>query len=83
LLAVFAAIGVLAATLYALRFVQRAFHGPNVHGWQLPDLSPREVLIMASLMALLVWLGLYPQPVLNTFAPAMASLQHGINYGHE
>ena len=35
-----AACGVLAATFYALRFVQRVFQGPNLHSWQLPDLAP-------------------------------------------
>ena len=41
-MAAVAAIGVLAATFYALRFVQRAFQGPNSHAWQLPDLAVRE-----------------------------------------
>jgi NADH-quinone oxidoreductase subunit M len=71
-----AAAGVFAATLYALRLVQRVFHGPNTHGWVLADLDRREAVMLASMMALLVWLGLYPQPVLNTFTPAMNNLQH-------
>jgi len=74
-LTILAAIGVLVATFYALRLVQRAFHGANVHEWQLPDLVKREVLILASMIVVLLWLGLYPLPVLNTFRPAMRSLQ--------
>jgi NADH:ubiquinone oxidoreductase subunit 4 (subunit M) len=27
------------------------------------------------MIAILLWLGLFPQPVLNTFAPAMEKLQ--------
>lgn len=65
-----AACGVLAATFYALRFVQYAFQGPNHHAWQLPDLAPREVLILGVLMVVLVWLGLYPQPVFETLGQA-------------
>ena len=65
-LTVFATIGVLAATLYALRMVQRAFHGANENGWHLPDLRPREALVMSVMMLALLWLGLYPQPVIDT-----------------
>jgi NADH-quinone oxidoreductase subunit M len=73
--AVTAAAGVLAATFYALKMVQEAFHGSNVHRWTLEDLTGREAVIMASMITVLLWLGLYPQPVLSTFAPAMRMLQ--------
>ena len=76
-LTVIATIGVLAATFYALRLIQRAFHGPNVNGWRLGDVRAREVVALAPMIAVLVWLGLAPQPVLNTFAPAMRTLQQG------
>jgi NADH-quinone oxidoreductase subunit M len=64
-----AAVGVLASTFYALRFVQRAFHGELVHRASVPDLHPREALILFPMVALLVLLGLYPRPVLDTFRP--------------
>ncbi len=69
-----ATVGVLAATFYALRLVQRALHGPNVHGWRLRDLSGREAAVVALMVAALLWLGLYPRPVLATFRPTMESL---------
>ena len=68
-LTVAATIGVLAATFYALKMVQGAFHGPNRYGWSLPDLNGREVVAMAAMMASLLWLGLYPQAVLDTVGP--------------
>jgi len=74
-LTVAASIGVLASTLYGLKFIQRAFHGSNVHHWELQDLFAREVVIIAPMIAILLWLGLFPQPVLNTFAPTMNKLQ--------
>jgi NADH-quinone oxidoreductase subunit M len=74
-LTVAASIGVLASTLYGLKFIQRAFHGSNVHHWELHDLFAREVAIIAPMIAILLWLGLFPQPVLNTFAPTMEKLQ--------
>jgi NADH-quinone oxidoreductase subunit M len=74
--AVFAAVGVLAATLYGLRLVQRAFQGPAVQLWRFEDLSFREMLIVAAMSMTLLWLGLYPGPVLDTFGAAMGNL-HG------
>jgi NADH-quinone oxidoreductase subunit M len=74
-LTVFASLGILASTFYALRMIQRAFQGPNTHSWRLPDLTPREGLMMSMMIAGLLWLGLYPQPVLKTFRPAMDNLQ--------
>jgi NADH-quinone oxidoreductase subunit M len=61
--------------VYALRFIQRTFHGPNTRGWHLPDLALRDMAIMAVLIAFLVWLGLFPQPVLKTADPVLRSLQ--------
>jgi NADH-quinone oxidoreductase subunit M len=72
---VFATIGVLAATFYALRMVQRAFRGPNVHEWHFADLVPRERFTMGIMIAALLWLGLYPRPVLDIFRPAMTHLE--------
>lgn len=73
-MAVAAAVGVLAATLYGLRLIQRAFHGPNLHHWHLPDLTPREALMASTTMVALVWIGLYPQPLLHLFRPALNHL---------
>jgi NADH-quinone oxidoreductase subunit M len=73
-LAAIAATGMIASALYALRMVQRTLHGPNVNRWRLPDLSAREALAVFLMIATLVWLGLYPQPVLNTFHPVIERL---------
>jgi NADH-quinone oxidoreductase subunit M len=70
-----AAVGILSSTFYALKFVQYVFHGPNNHDWTLPDLRVREAIIFAPMIVILLWLGLYPQPVFNTFNPAMETLQ--------
>jgi NADH-quinone oxidoreductase subunit M len=75
LAAVLASIGVLATTFYALRFVQRTFHGPNSHRWQIRDLVPREGVVMGLMMVTLVWIGLYPQPVLTMFGRTLTKLE--------
>lgn len=62
----FATIGLVAATIYSLRIVQKVFLGKETSQTGLVDLSPREMLISASLVIAILWLGLNPQPVLNT-----------------
>jgi len=77
-----ASLGILASTFYALRIMQRAFFGPEAHSWQIADLKPREGLMAGAMILGLLWLGIFPRPVLNAFAPAMDSLQHyarGVN----
>jgi NADH-quinone oxidoreductase subunit M len=74
-LTVIASLGILASTFYALRLMQRAVFGPNTHSWQFADLTPREGVMIGAMILGLLWLGFYPQPVLNTFAPALDNLQ--------
>lgn len=68
--AIIAACGVLAATFYALRFVQRAFQGPKVPALRMPDMAVREGLMLGAMVLLLLWLGFYPQPVFHVFSQA-------------
>ncbi len=77
-LAALAAVGFVVATVYSLWIIQRAFHGPNTHEWKLPDLNFRETAIMGTLIVIIVLLGVYPQPVLNTAQPALESVQSAL-----
>ncbi len=43
--------------------------------WLVGPIAPREVLAQAPMIAVLVWIGFYPQPVLDTFHSAMRVLQ--------
>ncbi|HUP92280.1 MAG TPA: hypothetical protein VM074_08540, partial [Solimonas sp.] len=66
--------------VYALIMVQRAFHGPPgkfaaEHG-KMEDLNRRELVTLISLMAILLWLGLYPQPVLDTSQATMRAVEN-------
>lgn len=72
--AVAAALGLIAATLYALILVQKIFHGEVQEQWQLSDLATRETAAMMVMMVILLWLGLYPQPVFNSVHPALEGL---------
>jgi NADH-quinone oxidoreductase subunit M len=74
-IAVAAAVGLISAVIYALWLIQLAFHGPNDQRWRLADLSGRETATMAAMIAIVVWLGLYPRPVLDTARPALEHLR--------
>jgi NADH-quinone oxidoreductase subunit M len=73
--AVLATLGLISATIYALWMIQAAFHGPDKEGWKLPDLSGREAAVMGAMIAVILWLGLYPQPVFKTTTPALHHLE--------
>jgi NADH-quinone oxidoreductase subunit M len=76
--AVVGATGVILAAIYLLWAYQRAFHGePNDEDVATPDLSWREGLVLAPLLAGIVFLGLYPRPVLERMEPSVDRLlQH-------
>jgi len=71
LFASLATIGFILSVVYALRMVLRIFFGPPSRQDSLPALSGREWAVMASAILLTLWLGLYPQPVLDTAAGAV------------
>lgn len=70
LLTTLATLGIILATLYGLRITAKAFQGPNSHNWLLPDLFPREWVIVGSMMIGLLWLGLHPQSFIHMFQSA-------------
>ena len=66
-----ASIGLIAATIYSLRIVQKVFLGKKTIDYKMDDLTVREKIVSASLVIAIVWLGLFPQTVLNTAKPAL------------
>jgi NADH-quinone oxidoreductase subunit M len=73
-IAVLAAVGLVPATIYSLWLVQRVFHGPRHDVWTTHDLSARDLVAQALLVAGILWLGLYPQPVLDEVNGALGHL---------
>ncbi|MCU1291755.1 MAG: NADH-quinone oxidoreductase subunit, partial [Bryobacterales bacterium] len=67
-----ATLGIILATLYGLRVTATIFQGPNSNNWRIPDLLPREWVMVGSMMIGLLWLGLYPQPFIYMFQSASA-----------
>jgi NADH-quinone oxidoreductase subunit M len=73
--AVTATAGVILAALYLLWGYQRVFHGePDDENAAVADLSWREGAVMAPLLAAIVFLGVYPKPVLERMEPAVDRL---------
>ncbi|MBF6353511.1 NADH-quinone oxidoreductase subunit M [Nocardia higoensis] len=70
--AVFATGALVLAAIYVLWMYQRMMTGPVKEGNEkLPDLVPRELLVIAPLIAALLLLGLYPRAVLDYVDPAV------------
>ncbi|MCX5772519.1 MAG: NADH-quinone oxidoreductase subunit M [Candidatus Hydrogenedentes bacterium] len=70
-----ASLGLIVSTIYSLRIIQAVFHGEKTVDWKIADLHPREVAIMAVIIGALIWLGLYPQPALDTVQPSLNVMQ--------
>ena len=66
-----ASLGLIAATIYSLRIVQKVFVGHKNTDWKMDDLTIREKIVSAALVLAIVWLGLFPKPVLDTTRPSI------------
>jgi NADH-quinone oxidoreductase subunit M len=77
--AVLATVGIIFAALYVLWMYQRLFHGPKgekVGRWR--DLTGREAWAIGPLLVLIVFLGVYPKPILNVINPAVTATMHDV-----
>ena len=78
---VFAAVGLIVAAVYALLIVQRSIHGAAREDAPLEDLSGRERFMMLSMAALLIALGVYPQPVIDLVQAPLAQMAAAMGAG--
>jgi NADH-quinone oxidoreductase subunit M len=71
--AVLATSGVVLSAVYLVWAYQRVFQGPvtNEANRKLPDIKVREMAIMAPLLVIIVFLGVYPRPVLDRIEPSV------------
>jgi NADH-quinone oxidoreductase subunit M len=69
-----AALGFVLSSVYSLWLIYRVFQGPQPQSRPAADLGPREVFVFGLMIAAVIWLGLYPAPVLNTARPVVSSL---------
>jgi NADH-quinone oxidoreductase subunit M len=63
---------VIIAAMYLLPALQRVIYNPLDKGENehLPDLSARELAVLVPLVACIVWIGVYPAPLLRRMEPS-------------
>lgn len=68
-----AATGMILGAIYMLWMFRRVIFGPlaNPENQKLKDLDGREILILAPVVALIIVMGVYPQPFLSRMKPAV------------
>jgi NADH-quinone oxidoreductase subunit M len=80
---IIATTGVILAAAYLLWAIQRVLLNPldkpaNQH---IPDMNWREIAIVTPLIAAIIWLGVYPAPVLRRMEPAASKFVAQVNAG--
>ncbi|WP_171167635.1 NADH-quinone oxidoreductase subunit M [Streptomyces sp. I05A-00742] len=69
---IIATVGIVLAALYVLVLYQRTMTGPVKEPVRnMPDLRVRELVVVTPLIALLLFLGVYPKPVTRILDPAV------------
>lgn len=64
---ILAVLGVILVAVYLLWMIERVFFGrlKKEANQKLVDVNVREILIMAPIVCLVIWLGVYPKPFIN------------------
>ncbi|HUF64409.1 MAG TPA: NADH-quinone oxidoreductase subunit M, partial [Gemmatimonadaceae bacterium] len=81
ILTLLATTGVIFAAAYLLWAIQRILFNPvdKPENLRLTDLNARELAIMAPLVAAIIWLGVYPAPVLRRMETSARSVVELVN----
>src|SRR6059036_1515787 len=74
--ATIATAGVIVAAMYLLPALQRVIFNPldKSVNEKLADLSPREIAVLVPLLACILWIGVYPKPILQRMEPSAQQL---------
>ena len=81
--AIVAALGVILSAVYLLWLVQRVFYGmpsdqlkaaAENEGKMSKDLSRREWAVLLPIVAMMIWIGVYPRPLLSRIEPSVEAL---------
>jgi len=75
--------GVIFAAAYLLWAIQRILFNPlnNKENAHIPDLNWREIAIVTPLIAAIIWIGVYPAPILRRMEPAAAKFVAQVHDG--
>jgi NADH-quinone oxidoreductase subunit M len=68
-----AATGVILGAIYMLWMYRRVIFGPlaRPENQKVQDLNGREISLLVPILALIVWMGVYPQPFLDRMKPSV------------
>jgi len=74
-----AMLGLLFTGAYILKGIKKVLHGPMNEHWahgehKLTEINTREIIVMAPLMILILWIGLYPAWILDVINKAVVML---------
>jgi NADH-quinone oxidoreductase subunit M len=59
-------IGLFFTGVYVLKAIAGLLHGPKNNHWsQLKEINTREIFVIAPLMILMLWIGIWPSWILN------------------
>src|SRR3989454_4987831 len=74
--ATIAAGGVIVAAVYLLTALQRVIYNPLTQheNEKLTDLTPREGAVLVPLLVCILWIGIYPKPILRRMEPSARAL---------
>jgi len=70
-----AATGLVLGSVYALIMIHRAYFGPPQSDEPLVPMANREFFMILAVSLLLIWIGIYPQPILDTAYAGMNGVQ--------
>ena len=78
-----AATGIILGAVYMLHMYQKIMFGEIKHkeNEDIKDMNAREILVMAPIIVLIFWIGLYPKPFLKIMEPAVDELVTRMNVG--
>jgi NADH-quinone oxidoreductase subunit M len=79
---ILAGTSVIVGAIYMLSLFKKSFFGPvtNEENKKLLDLDTKEMVSLVPLVAIVIWLGVYPKPIL---APIDNSVKALVNFMHE
>ena len=71
-----AATGLILGATYMLYLYRRVIFGPLIRAdlKNILDLNPREIITFAPMIAVVLWMGIYPKPFLDVFAVSVDNL---------
>lgn len=67
--------GLVFGSVYSLIMIHRAYFGPSKSDAVLHGMDGRELIMVVGLAMLLIYIGVYPQPFLDTSAATMHGVQ--------